>query len=48
MDGKTGLFYCGRKWKADEPHCGPNEGPNCKFCQDMQGQFDTLYKGIWA
>ena len=44
---QTGLFYCGRKMKASEPHCGPFEGPNCRYCQEIQEQVDKRYSGIW-
>jgi len=47
MAGTDGLFYCGRKVKGTEPHCGPIEGPSCRYCQEMQVQYDKRYSGIW-
>jgi len=39
VQGDTGLFYCGRKFcrpaGTHDGRCGPNKGPNCRFCRSL-------------
>ena len=51
-NNNQGLFYCGRRVMAiqninfTDGYCGPNNGPQCRQCDNINYQADGLYKSL--